>query len=268
MFYPVQNEFQITDFLYVVLDRRFSKNFKFDGEKHNFWEVVYVLDGKIEVTEDENVYVLHEKDIIFHAPNEFHRIRSAENTCPRVLNVSFRVNGIIPEYLRKGVMHLSPALHDEYIYNINMLQNCEIQRNKNEPTELFEASCRMSAFFMRLVREGCTTDSFSTSAGAQAYNSIVELMHKEIYNNLSLEDFAKRSYISVSYIKKLFNHYAGISPKSYYISLRVTEAQKLLLTDMPISDIAEKMNFSSASYFTLFFKKQTGYTPMQYKKVL
>ncbi len=267
MFYPICSTFQITDFLQSVLDRRFPKNFNFEGENHNFWEIVYVLDGKIEVTEDENVYIMGKRDIIFHAPNEFHRICSAENTCPRVLNVSFRISGDLPEYLKKGVLHLSSALHDEYVHIVDMLQSCETQRSKNEPTDLFEASCRMSAFFMRLMRESHTKDSLSTSTGAQTYSTIVELMHKEIYNNLSLEDFAKTNYISVSYIKKLFSHYAGISPKRYYINLRISEAQKLLLTDIPISGIAEKMNFSSASYFTLFFKSQTGYTPMQYRKM-
>ena len=267
MFYSVDNIFQITDFFYTVLDRRFPNNFNFDGEKHNFWEMVYVLDGKIEVTEDEKVYIMSEKDIIFHAPNEFHRICSAENTCPRVLNVSFRTNGELPEHLKNGVLHLSTALHNEYTHIVDMIQSCQIQRNKNESTDFFEASCRLSAFFMRLARESHAIDSFPSSTAAQTYSSIVELMNKQLYSNLSLEDFAKENYISVSYIKKLFSHYAGISPKKYYINLRIAEAQKLLLSNTPISGIAEKMNFSSASYFTIFFKTYTGYTPMQYRKI-
>lgn len=269
MFYPTEPTFQITDFFYKVHVRRFSKNFNFDGEKHNFWEIVYVTDGKIEVTEDEKVYVLGEKDIIFHAPDEFHRIRSIENTCPRVLNVSFRANGDLPEFLKNGVMHLSSALHEEYTDIVSMLQSWKLHRNENaeKTINLFEISCRLSAFFMRLIRESKTKESLSSSVGARTYSSVVEMMHKEIYNNLSIEDFAKKNYISVSYIKKLFNHYAGISPKSYYSNLRISEAEKLLLSDIPISDVAEKMNFSSSSYFTLFFKSQTGYTPMQYRKM-
>ena len=266
MFYQVEHKFQITEFFFTVLDRRFPKHFDFDGEKHNFWEIVYVLDGKIEVTEDEKVYVMSERDILFHAPNEFHRVRSAEDTTPRVINVSFRADGDLPQYLKNGVLHLSSVLHSEYMEIVEMLQRCESQRAKNEYTDYFEVSCRMSAFFLRLIREGYAKDNFSTSAGARAYSFLVEMMHRETCNNLSLEDLAKKSFISISYIKKLFNHYAGISPKRYYTGLRVTEAQRLLLTDIPISEIAEKMNFSSASYFTLFFKEQTGYTPIKYRR--
>ena len=81
-----------------------------------------------------------------------------------------------------------------------------------------------------------------------------------------MEEIAKKSFVSISYIKKLFSRYAGISPKSYYTNLRVQESQKLLSTDASIADISEKLNFSSPSYFTLFFKKQTGITPIQFRR--
>ena len=91
-------------------------------------------------------------------------------------------------------------------------------------------------------------------------------MNREVYTNLSLSDFAAKEHISVSYVKTLFYRYAGISAKSYYISLRVNEATKLLVADVPIREIAEKMNFSSPNYFSLFFKKHMGVTPNEYKK--
>jgi len=262
MFHSINPAFQITDFYHLVFDRRFSEKFNFDGEKHDFWEIVYVVDGKVEVTENEKVYILSERDIIFHAPDEFHRLRSVENTCPRVTNVSFRISGELPEYLSNGVLHLSSVLHEEYTEIVSMLQKCV-----EVTSGFFEASLRLPSFFMRLIHESHTKNSLSTSNGAQVYRTLVKMMHNEVYSNLSLEDFSEKSYVSVSYIKKLFNHYVGISPKSYYNSLRLIEAQKLLLSGVSASDVVEKMNFSSAGYFTIFFKNQTGYTPTQYRKL-
>lgn len=261
MFYPINPAFQISEFYKLVFDRRFPKDFHFDGEKHDFWEIVYVVDGKVEVTEDEKVYILGERDMVFHAPDEFHRLRSAESSCPRVMNISFRISGEMPEHLKNGVLHLSSALHEEYTRIVGELQDC-IKKEDG----FFGVSLSLSSFFMRLIHESHTKDSLSTSAGAQVYRTLVKLMHNEVYKNLSLEDFSKKSYISVSYIKKLFNHYAGIGPKSYYSSLRLIEAQKLLLSGFSATEVAEKLNFSSSGYFTIFFKNQTGYTPTQYRK--
>jgi len=268
MFYSVEMPFHITDLSNHVLDRTFTSDFYFDGEKHDFWEIVYVAEGKLEVTEDEKVYIMSEHDMVFHAPNEFHRLRSADNTTPRVLNLSFRAEGTLPELLTGGILSLSSELHKEFLEIMSMLQDFVLFRRKRivEAPSAYEIGCRLSAFLLRLIRESQAKDSISTSAGARTYRSVVELMHREVYSNLSLEDFAGRSFISVSYLKKLFGRYAGISPKGYYANLRVAVAQKLLRTGIPVSDVAEKLNFSSASYFTLFFKNQTGITPMQYRK--
>ncbi len=270
MFLEVESPFRISGILNYVPDRTFAADFSYDGEKHDFWEVIYVLSGKLEVTEDEKVYLMGERDILFHAPNEFHRVRSAENTCPRVLNLSFKVEGTIPEELKSGVMNLSPDMHAEFVKTAKLLREyvSAIKKHTSPSITFFECACRLSIFIMRLLRESRATDNISTSAGAKAYRTIVELMHEEVCSNLSLKEFSKRSFVSVSYIKKLFSRYAGIGPKSYYTNLRIQEAQKMLESDLSVTDIAEKLNFSSASYFTLFFKNQTGVTPIQFRKKL
>ena len=265
MFRTVTIPFQITEFLYKVFDRRFSKDFTFDGEKHDFFEVVYVVDGIVEVVEDEKVYTLGERDIIFHAPNEFHRIRSAQNSSPHVLNVSFKINGDLPQSLKNGVMHLSAALAEEYVTTVGKLAD-ELCKDVNDSPALFEISCRLSALFLRLSQQIKAEDSLCASEGAKTYSAIVEMMQREVKRNLCIEYFANSNYISTSYLKKLFYHYAGISPKRYYHNLRTSEAQRLLRIGDSISEISERMNFSSPAYFTIFFKNQTGLTPTGYRK--
>ena len=44
----------------------FDKNFSFDGEKHDFWEMVYVDKGKIEVKSEDKTFILGQEEIIFH----------------------------------------------------------------------------------------------------------------------------------------------------------------------------------------------------------
>ena len=36
--------------------------------------------------------------------------------------------------------------------------------------------------------------------------------------------------------------------------------------DIPVKEIALSLGFETAAYFSRFFKKQTGMTPMTYKK--
>ena len=104
-----------------------------------------------------------------------------------------------------------------------------------------------------------------TNASAIEYNKVVSDMARCVCEGYDLSTFAKRSSISLSYLKLLFSKYAGVSPKSYYTALRATEAARLLRTGMGVSDVAFHMSFASAAYFTLFFKKHFGITPQKYK---
>ena len=49
--------------------------FNFVGEQHNFWELVYVDSGEVEITRDNEKVILRQGDIIFHKPNEFHSVK-------------------------------------------------------------------------------------------------------------------------------------------------------------------------------------------------
>ena len=90
-------------------------------------------------------------------------------------------------------------------------------------------------------------------------------MEDALYENLSIQEIAMRNKISVSTIKVLFQTYAGIPPKKYYSDMRGIEALRLLEEGMEISQIAEKMNYSSVNYLSATFKKQFGLPPGQFR---
>ena len=59
----------------------FDRNFEFGGESHDFWEMVYVGRGRVEISRDDERLALSEGELIFHKPNEFHSVR-ALNSAP------------------------------------------------------------------------------------------------------------------------------------------------------------------------------------------
>ena len=121
-------------------------------------------------------------------------------------------------------------------------------------------------FILKITGKNAHTDSFSSNPGAEVYRKTVKTMTENIYSNLSLEEIADKNHISISYVKKLFYHYAGVSPKKYYDHLRIHEITSQLTEGIPKSEIAEKMGFSSPAYFTNYCKKHLGVTPTQYQK--
>ena len=68
---PVRYEIEIKGF-HGIYYFEFSKNFSHTPEKHEFWEMVYVDNGKIVATSDGITKTLSQGQVIFHEPGELH----------------------------------------------------------------------------------------------------------------------------------------------------------------------------------------------------
>ncbi len=258
-YHEAKSTFEIEGF-YTAIKYDWNEHFAFNGESHDFWEAVFVESGRVEVTEDENFYTLSEGNVIFHAPMEFHRIKSAEGSSPKVFVFSFRTTGELPEAIRAGVFTANPsqrklfdALRDS-VYDYVHKGSSAISGEK--------ATSLLKLFIIEMATAPLATN-ITTSRSAQEYQRIVSFMSKNILENLTLEDIASRTNISVSYMKILFKTYAGIGPKSYYNLLRVQKATELLSKGASVTEVSLAMNFSSANYFSVFFKRETGSPPSQ-----
>lgn len=260
---PILRQFMITDFV-IAFDRVFQENYFFEGESHNFIEIVYCDSDSFEVTRNEQVCKLNAGDLLFHAPMEFHRNHTDADATPRVVQLSFRHTGQMPKFLFDGVFPLSAEEKDTF-WRIFRLAD-RFMTDAGNPLLGQEAAEHLSAFILALCRKTHAQSRLSNATGALAYQKLIRSMHVDLYQNLKLSDFAKKNYMSVSYMKSLFARYAGIGPKTYYNNLRINEAARLLSTGAAVQEVAEKMNFSSPNYLTMMFKKQMGVTPMQYKK--
>ncbi len=67
----------------------YMKNFVFQGESHDFWELLYVDKGEVSVRAENEWLTLHAGDIIFHRPNEFHAFESIGEKAPNLVAISF-----------------------------------------------------------------------------------------------------------------------------------------------------------------------------------
>lgn len=261
---PIPHSFFINAF-YTPHDFHWDEHFAFLGEKHDSWEIVYVLEGEVECTEDERIYHLKAGDMLFHAPLEFHKIRSYAHTKPHVFVFSFESSGNLPESLKNGILSLSEE--EQITYRRLFSTARQIYAGDiTEPDACFLCSTELTAFFFRLSMGHEASQRLSSSRPAREYHKLVLAMSRGVRNNYALQDFALQCNVSVSYIKDLFSRYAGISPKTYYSKLRCEEAVRLLEAGMAVQEVAEVLQFSSASYFSEFFKKHMGVPPAKYIK--
>lgn len=93
-----------------------------------------------------------------------------------------------------------------------------------------------------------------------------QLVDEHFLTESGVEFYAGRLCVASNYLNRLVRQNLGHSTKQYIQSRRIEEAKRLLrYTDLPVSDIADRLGFDTASYFVRTFSHQTGTTPLQFR---
>ncbi|WP_054955550.1 AraC family transcriptional regulator [Paenibacillus dakarensis] len=97
-------------------------------------------------------------------------------------------------------------------------------------------------------------------------HTIEEMLSRGLDDEMSVNRVAKELNLSRSQCSKLFSKVYGLSPRQYVSRQKLNAAKELLVTtNLPVSAIAEKLGFHSASHFSRQFRRWTGQSPTEYK---
>lgn len=98
-------------------------------------------------------------------------------------------------------------------------------------------------------------------------SNIIRYMNNHLEENLTLDDLVERFQLSKSYLNVIFQKYTKKAPMDLFVTLKMTEACKLLKTsDMYIYEVASAVGYKDQYYFSKIFKKVTGTSPTEYKR--
>ena len=76
--------------LITVFYMEFSKDFHYEGERHDFWEMVYIDKGEMICTAGKNRFTLKSGEMTFHKPNEYHNLSGDNSVAPNVSILTFQ----------------------------------------------------------------------------------------------------------------------------------------------------------------------------------
>ena len=275
----------VVDKLVTVLNFEFDKNFKTNGEAHNFWEIVYVERSEVVCIGEEGATVLKEGEMLFHKPNEFHALSANGKNAPTVFIIAFECKSEAMKFFANKKIKLD----DEYVKFVRRIisesQKTFLVPYSNPSTTKLELLENPTLGGMQLIKNyleilliNIMRSQTETEKGNHVFlqknelnnklvNEVINILKNEIYNKISMEDICSEIYYSKTYIFKQFKKNTGYSIMEYYNKLKIEKAKQLLLeTEMSIKEISEKLSFDTPNYFSKTFKRLCGVTPSAYKK--
>ena len=169
---------------------------------------------------------------------------------------------------KKIKVHKLSTLESKTI--LNLLNNAYSLKSEDKYYS-FKQNAIFSALILEFEKLGSSVIAPQTSTQKSLPTSILKILDYMAINcdkNFTLDEISSKFFISKNTLIYNFNKHVGRSPMDYLLTVRLNKAKQLLaVTLKSISKISEECGFSSANYFGLIFKKKTGVSPLEYRKI-
>lgn len=98
---------------------------------------------------------------------------------------------------------------------------------------------------------------------------ITRYLHEHMSERITLSHIGEYTFFSPVYCDAIFKKEMGTSIIDYLLDERIHSAKQLLAEgSLSFRQIAETVGFFDYNYFSRTFKKRTGYTPGQYRRMV
>ena len=251
------------------------------GEEHDFWELVYIDSGSVEITRDGEPVILNQGEIIFHKPNEFHTIRSY-NSSPNIVVISFDCKSSAMKYFegfkaeldKRLKPMLSSIVHEAestYVIPKNVIKFTPLVKKANAPLggEQLTKSY-LEIFLITLARIIMNKNEVlilpsQEEMETQIVQGIKDYLKQNLTGRLRIEDVCGALGYSKTYLCQLFSAQTSLSIMKYYNMKKIEYAKRLLREGCyNITQISNMLSFDNPQYFSRVFKRISGITPTEF----
>lgn len=288
----VKNENSLIQYPFsCFLQNNNGQDFYIEPHYHNDVELLYFYEGKAHVIVGSEYFLIKEGEMILINSNEIHAILAQKeeytNYICITVNPSMLYSGshnvfeskyVLPFTTMKNYTHQRVFLKDD-------LEESHIPKTVNDifyeysrKEYGFEMAIHIDIYriFLWLLRNwesrGMRTgEEFSVlnQNEIERLQKLFEYVDEHYNEDITAGTVTSICCIDYSYFSRQFKKITGKTFKEYLHYVRITEAEKMLLTtDMNITEIAFRTGFSTTSYFIKVFKTLKKITPKEVRRLL
>ena len=253
---------------------------------HDSWEFVFCSQGHVRTFQAEEECVLRTNQIILHAPRVSHNLQIEEEPTT-FFALSFECNSETLKLLQHKVLRVNQSQRRMLMMIIQELGNAfeldhgQIQLGDFHPNSHQVLGAEqmitgyMEGFLIGLLRDVTNQkeqrwDALTLEKALEnrLATDIKEYIETHISERITLADLAAHVHYSRSYITDQFQKSTGMSIARYIAERRIEIAKELLDENkLTISQISERLGFSTVQYFSKCFKDAVGCSPSTYAKL-
>ena len=226
----------------------------------------YIYEGEFHIEIENSSFTAKPGDIFWLPEKQPYKLRSAPNQPWKYIFININdefVYYMLKAYKIKNKYHF-PGFNDPSLFE----EFSETAHEELEPDEIID---NLTVIFLKIVqkmRRILDNATFKPSDAPALANFIKSTIDINMFHGFNLDNITTLTYCSKNHAIRAFKQSFGITPYQYIIEKKITIAKDMLLdSNYTIKQIADIMHFKSPNDFSTFFKRSTGLTPTQFKKM-
>lgn len=249
---------------------------------HDTYEFYYLSEGERYYFIDKETYLVKKGDVVLVKPNQIHKTSMAGSSYHNrtllqirsdMLNPFLQANGLdqLEEFYASCDSIIPVSEEDQRTIEALLLQIKEEIDGKQKHYELL-IQMKLAELLVVLSRYRARKAFYQQSQKVQTVkhqkvHEVADYLLSHPETEESLDELAKRFYISKSYLSRIFKEVTSFTVNEYININRVKKAQKLLAhSDYSVTEIAGMLGFESITYFERVFRKYVDAAPLSYRK--
>lgn len=248
----------------------------FDFHYHDFYKIIYFVDGMADYKVEGKTYHLKPHDFVLVGANVIHRpeidksvpyeryiiylseeFLSESNERGESLRFCFEE----AERLQRRVAHFAPESYERIVGCLMRMEKIA----KQEQAYMNELLLR-SAFleFMVLFNRNVLEQPKALIATAAYHEKVIDVItyiQEHLTEEINVDVLAGQCYISKFYLMRQFKEATGYSIHQYINEKRIQAAKRMILSGMPASQACYECGFHDYSTFARRFKMIVGKAP-------
>ena len=176
-------------------------------------------------------------------------------------------------HLIKKLLQLNPGR------KLQNIDPCKYAKENLVPgSEALDFSCKAASYietqglllqlFSRFIKNDSKNSFHSDFNLFKQINQAVDFIHQNLDKHITIGELADICHLSDAYFSRLFLRIMGARPLDYINRKKMESSQLMLITsDDPVEKIALETGIENFSYFNRLFKKYSGITPGEYRRL-
>ena len=247
--------------------------------RHGFCEIVWITRGQGTIRIDLERYPVRPNTLCLLSPGQIHAWEVEASPSGFVVGFTHRFFAESPD-------DVSALVELPYFHGVGPAPVLYVQE---EHAELFTQTCNqlLREAHLELLGQRALLRSYmrillvearrlhdaqpgvlhSGEASFALTKQFMLLVEQHYLDTSSVADYAAMLHVTTNHLIETVKHSLG-QPAGQIIRERLLlEAKRLLrYSDLPVAEIATRLNFEDPSYFSRFFKDKTGFSPTEFRE--